>query len=169
VLTRGKAAIAAAGLVATGGLVVGAQASGQPTGGVVHVYEYDPPTNVPGRIILTGAIFDHGLDRAGVAGPNHTYNKLVLTKGSFEVNVGKIKIHQHLDTTSCTLVVQGSGPAPIVTGSGTGAYQGITGTSHASTGFVGVFAKKPNGSCNMNAPVETGFGSVSAVGRFSLG
>ena len=63
-LTRGKAAIAAAGLVATGGLVAGAQASGQPPGGVVHVYEYDPPTNVPGRIILTGAIFDHGLDRA---------------------------------------------------------------------------------------------------------
>ena len=30
VLTRGKAAIAAAGLVATGGLVLGAQASGQP-------------------------------------------------------------------------------------------------------------------------------------------
>ena len=107
---------------------MGAQASGQPTGGVVHVYEYDPPTNVPGRIILTGAISDHGVDRAGAAGPNHTYNKLVLTKGSFEINVGKIKIHQHLDTTSCTLVVQGSGPAPIVKGSGTGAYRGITGT-----------------------------------------
>jgi hypothetical protein len=168
VLTRGKAAIAAAGLVATGGLVVGAQASGQPTGGVVHVYEYDPPTSVPGRIVLTGAIFDHGLDRGG-QGPSHTYNQLVLTKGSFEVDVGKIKIHQHLDTTSCTLVVQGSGPAPIVKGSGTGAYQGITGTSRANTGFVGVFAKKPNGSCNMNAPVKTGFGWVSAVGRFSLG
>jgi archaellin len=169
VLTRGKAAIAAAVLLATGGLAVGAQASGQLTGGVVHVYEYDPPTTVPGRIILTGAISDHGLDRAGAAGPNHTYNKLVLTKGSFELNMGKIKIHQHLDTTSCTLVVQGSGPAPIVKGSGTGAYQGITGTIRANTGFVGVFAKKPDGSCNMNAPVETGFGSVTAVGRLSLG
>ena len=168
-LTRGKAAVAAAGLVATGGLVLGAQASGQPTGGVVHVYEYDPPTNAPGRIFLTGAIFDHGLDRAGVAGPNHTYNKLVLTKGSFEVNVAKIKVHQHLDTASCTLLVQGSGPVPIVKGSGTGAYQGITGTSRASTGFVGVFPKKPNGSCNTNAPPKTGYGWVTAVGRFQLG
>jgi hypothetical protein len=168
VLTRGKVAIAAAGLVATGGLFVGAQASGQPTGGVVHVYEYDAPTNVPGRIVLTGAISDHGLDLAGVAGPNHTYNKLVLTKGSFEVNTGKIKVHQHLDATSCTLVVRGSGPTPIVKGSGTGAYQGITGTSQSKTGFVGVFPKKPNGSCNTSAPVESGFGWVFAVGRFSL-
>jgi hypothetical protein len=56
-----------------------------------------------------------------------------------------------------------------VKGSGTGAYQGITGTIRANTGFVGVFAKKPDGSCNMNAPVETGFGSVTAVGRLSLG
>jgi hypothetical protein len=168
VLTRGKVAIAAAGLVMTGGLVVGAQASSLPAGGVVQAYEYDPPTAVPGRIILTGAIFDHGLDRAGFAGPNHTYNKLVLTKGSFEVNVGKIKVHQHLDTKSCTLVVQGSGPTPIVKGSGTGAYQGITGTFRTKTGFVGVFSKKPNGSCDTMSPAETGFGSVTAVGRFSL-
>jgi len=160
--------MAAAGLVATGGLVVGAQASGQPTGGVVHLYEYAPPTAVPGRIILTGGIFDHGVDRAG-AGPNHTYHKLVLTKGSFELDVGKIKVHQHLDTGSCTLLVQGSGPAPIVKGSGTGAYQGITGTSRAKTGFTGVFPKKPNGSCNLTVPAETGFGWMTAVGRFSLG
>jgi hypothetical protein len=147
---------------------MGAQASGQPAGGVVHVYEYDPPTAVPGRIILTGAIFDHGVDRAGFAGPHHNYNKLVLTKGSFEVNTGKIKAHQHLDTKSCTLVVQGSGPVPIVKGSGTGAYQGITGTFRTKTSFVGVFPKKPNGSCNTNAPAETGFGSVTAVGRSSV-
>jgi hypothetical protein len=167
-LTRGKVAIAAAGLVATGGLFVGAQAGAKPTGGVVHVYEYDAPTNVPGRIVLTGAISDHGLDRAGVAGPNHTYNRLELTKGSFEVNAGKIKVHQHLDARSCTLVVRGSGPAPIVKGSGTGAYRGITGTSRAKTGFVGVFPKKPNESCNTNARVKSGFGWVFAVGRFSL-
>jgi hypothetical protein len=167
-LTRGKVALAAASLVATGGLVMGAQASGQSVGGVVHVYEYDPPTAVPGRIILTGAIFDHGLDRAGFAGPNHTYNKLDLTKGSFEVNTGKIKVHQHLDTNSCTLVVQGSGLVPIVKGSGTGAYQGITGTFRTKTGFVGVFPKKPDGSCNMSAPAETGFGTVTGVGRSSV-
>jgi hypothetical protein len=74
VLTRGKAAIAAAGLVATGGLAIGAQASGQPTGGVVHLYEYDPPTAVPGRIILTGAIFDHGLDHAGRTTPTTNWH-----------------------------------------------------------------------------------------------
>jgi hypothetical protein len=159
--------MAAAGLVATGGLVAGAQASGQPAGGVVHINEYDPPTAHPGTVILTGAIFDHGSDLAG-SGPNHTYNKLVLTKGSFEVNVGKIKVHQHLDTASCTLVVRGAGSAPIVKGSGTGVYQGITGTSRAKTGFTGVFPKKPNGSCNTNVPPKTGFGWVTAVGQFSF-
>ena len=173
-LKRGRASIAAAGLaaigglLATGGLVAGAQAKGPSAGGLVHVYEYDPPTNVPGTIILTGAIADHGQDRAGVAGPHHTYNKLVLTKGSFEVNVGKIKIHQHLDKTSCTLVVHGSGPVPVVKGSGTGAYQGITGTSRAKDGFIGVFPRKPNGSCNMNASPVAGWGWANAVGRFSV-
>jgi hypothetical protein len=146
---------------------MGAPASGKPAGGVVHLYEYAPPTTVPGRIILTGAIFDHGLDRGG-AGPNHTYHQLALTKGSFELDTGKIKIHQHLDTKSCTLVVLGSGPAPIVKGSGTGAYHGITGTFRAKTGFTGVFPKKSNGSCNMSVPAETGFGWMSAVGRYSV-
>jgi hypothetical protein len=167
VLMRAKVAMAAAGLVATGALVAGAQASGQPAG-VVHLYEYAPPTAVPGRVILTGAIFDHGLDQGG-AGPDHTYHKLVLTKGSFELDVGKIKVHQQLDKRSCTLVVLGSGPAPIVKGSGTGAYQGITGTSRAKTGFTGVFPKKANGTCNTSVPAETGFGWMSAVARFSLG
>jgi hypothetical protein len=166
--TRGKVAVAAAGLVAAGGLAAGAQASGQSKGGVVHLYEYAPPTAVPGKVIMTGAIFDHGSDHGG-AGPNHTYHQLVLGKGSFELNEGKIKIHQHLDTKSCTLVVLGSGPAPVVKGSGTGAYQGITGTTKAKTGFTGVFPKKPNGSCNMSVPVQTGFGWFSAVGRLSLG
>ena len=167
-MTRGKVAIAAASLIATGGLVGGAQAGAQPTRGVVHVHEYDPPTNHPGTIFLTGAISDHGLDRGGVAGPNHTYNKLVLTKGTFEVNVGKLKIHQHLDTKSCTLVVRGSGQVPVVKGTGTGAYKGITGTSRWKTGFVGVFPKKSNGRCNMNTQPKTGFGWASAVGRFSV-
>jgi hypothetical protein len=168
VLTRGKVAIAAVSLIATGGLVAGAQAGARPTGGVVHVHEYDPPTNHPGTIFLTGAISDHGLDLAGAAGPHHTYNKLMLTKGSFEVNVGKIKSHQHLDNESCTLLVQGSGRVPIVKGSGTGAYRGITGTTHAKTGFVGAFPKKPNGRCNTDAPPKSGFGWASAVGRISL-
>ena len=147
---------------------MGAQASAQPAGGVVHVSEYDPATPDPGTVILTGAIFDHGVDQAGFAGPNHSYNKLALTKGSFQVNVGKLKIHQHLDTKSCTLVVRGSGQVPIVKGSGTGAYRGITGTFHSETSFQGVFPKKANGSCNMSAPAKPGFGTVNAVGRASL-
>ena len=167
-LTRGKVAIAAASLLATGGLVGAAQASAQSTGGVFQVHEYDPPTDHPGTIFLTGAISDHGLDLARFAGPHHTYNKLMLTKGSFEVNVGKVKSHQHLDKRSCTLLVQGSGRVPIVKGSGTGAYRGITGTTRAKTGFVGAFPKKPNGSCNTNFPPKARFGWVSAVGRVSL-
>ena len=58
-------------------------AGAQPAGGVVHVSEYDPATPDPGTVILTGAIFDHGVDQAGFAGPNHSYNKLALTKGCF--------------------------------------------------------------------------------------
>ena len=166
-LTRGKVAIAAASLVATGGLFA-AQAGAQPTGGAFQLHEYDPPTDSRARCLLTGAISDHGVDRAGFTGPNHSYNKLVFTKGSFEVNAGKVKVHQHLDPRSCTLLVQGSGPVSIVKGSGTGAYRGITGTSRAKTGFVGAFPKKSNGSCNTNTRPKPGFGWSSAVGHFSL-
>jgi hypothetical protein len=132
------------------------------------LHEYDPPTIAPGTVFLAGAISDHGVDRAGFAGPNHSYNKLVLTKGSFEVNVGKVKVRQHLDARSCTLLVQGSGPVSIVKGSGTGAYRGITGTSRAKTGFVGAFPQKSDGSCNTSARPKAGFGWTSAVGHFSL-
>jgi hypothetical protein len=64
---------------------------GQPAGGVVHVYESDPSlTSSVGNIILTGAISDHGKDHQGVAGKHHTINKIVLSKGSFEVDVAKL-------------------------------------------------------------------------------
>jgi hypothetical protein len=76
-----------------------AVAGGKSVGGVVHVYEVDPSLTSPvGNIILTGAIADHGKDHEGVAG-NGRFNKLVLTKGTFEVNVSKLHTASRGTTT----------------------------------------------------------------------
>lgn len=169
---RITAALAAVGVVATGALLVGepAVSVGQPTGGVIRVYESDPSlTSSVGDIILTGAISDHGKDHEGVAGKNHTINKLVLSNGTFEVNVGKLHPPTRLDSASCTFSSSGTATVPIVKGSGTGAYRGLTGTTKATLTVIGVLAKTKSGTCNQKAAPIAGFAWVKASGRVSFG
>jgi hypothetical protein len=156
-------------LGAVPGLLVGgsAVAGGKPAGGVVHVYEDDSSltTNL-GNIILTGAINDHGKDRQGVAGKG-TINKLVLTKGTFEVDTSKLTLNPPLDAKACTLAGSSTGPVSIVAGSGTGAYRGVRGTVTTTVTIVGVLPKK-NGKCNTNAAPVAGFSWVKGSGRVSF-
>ena len=77
------ALISVAVLAVSGGL---ASADGPSTGSNVHFYEADTARDGNlGTVILTGAITDHGTDHQGVA-DGGIYNKLVLSKGSFEIN-----------------------------------------------------------------------------------
>ena len=92
-MRRGKAklltALGAVGLsviAVSGGL---AWANGASNGGEVHFYEADTALSGNfGTVVLTGAVTDHGIDHQGVAGGG-VINKLVLSKGSFEINVGE--------------------------------------------------------------------------------
>jgi hypothetical protein len=169
--TRVAETVAAVCVVATGALLVGEPAAGvgKPAGGVIHVFESDPSLTSPvGNIILTGAISDHGKDHAGVAGKNHTINKLILSKGSFEVDVAKLNPPTRLDTKSCTFSSSGTAAVPIVTGSGTGAYRGLTGTTKATLTLIGVLPKTKSGTCNQKAAPLAGFAWVKASGRVSF-
>jgi hypothetical protein len=148
-----------------------AAAAGKPTGGVVHFYEVVPSlSSSAANDVLTGAITDHGKDHEGVAG-NGEINKLVLSKGSFEVSTAKLVSQPppRVDTNTCSFTGVITAPVPIVRGTGRGAYAGISGTIKATITEVGILPKLKSGKCNQSqsaAPVSgiswaTGSGKVS--------
>ena len=117
------AVVSAAVLAVSSGL---ASASGTATGRSVRAYEAD--TNLAGSrgtVVLAGAITDSGIDHQG-AGPNGS-NQLVLSKGSFAVDVSEVGNelgNLPVDQTTCSSDGTVTGPITIVPGTGTGAYQG---------------------------------------------
>jgi hypothetical protein len=160
------ALLSAAVLAVSGGL---ASAHGSSTGGEVHLYEADTALdgNV-GTVILTGAITDHGTDHQGVAAGG-TYNRLVLSKGSFEINVGPIGNLLNFPVNPATCSADGSAkaPIPIVAGSGTGAYQGIRGAIETTVTFAWILPRLANGQCNTNATRYPGIGIANGAGTVS--
>jgi len=161
------ALISAAALAVSAGL---ASADGPSTAGEVHVYEAD--TALAGNLgtdILTGAITDHGIDHQGVA-DGGIYNRLVLSKGSFEINTVNLPPNfPPLNSSTCssdgttTVPI----PVPIVDGTGTGAYHGIRGTFRITVTFASILPRLANGQCNTNATrypgieISRGAGTVS--------
>jgi hypothetical protein len=91
------------------------------------------------RAILTGAVGDYGpgvtVYPDGVVDPDHSSDlKLNLSRGSFLVSIAKIDsqfghavVRWPYDRTTCSIHGTVTGTAPIVAGSGTGAYRGIAG------------------------------------------
>jgi hypothetical protein len=159
------ALIGAAALAVSGGL---ASADGSSTGGEVHVYEAD--TALDGNLgtdILTGAITDHGTDHQGVA-DGGIYNRLVLSKGSFEISTVNLQANfPPLNPTTCSSDGTETVAVPIVDGTGTGAYQGISGTFQIRVTFASILPRLANGQCNTNATqypgieISRGAGTVS--------
>lgn len=160
------AAVLAIGAVLTVDIASG-QAAGN--GGTFHVWETDNLVTGATSIIFTGAVNDYGVDHIGVAGKHHQINKIVLQNGSFEVNTAKLNVKDHLVLGSCTIVGKGSGPVPLVPGSGTGAYANVTGTSRATLEEVVVLPKTAAGGCDTsaNATPLAGFAWVTATGHVS--
>lgn len=158
--------ISAAVVAVSGGL---ASADGSSTGREVHVYEADTAlAGSLGTVILTGAITDHGRDHQGVADGGN-YNKFVLSKGSFEINVGPIGNLLNFSVNPVTCSADGSATAPIaiVPGTGTGAYQGISGTIQTTVTFAWILPRLANGQCNTNATRYPGIGLANGAGTVS--
>jgi hypothetical protein len=159
------AVASAAVLAVSGGL---ASADGPSTGGEVHLYEAD--TALDGNLgtdILTGAITDHGTDHQGVAGGGN-YNKLVLSRGSFEINTVNLPpTFPPLNPTTCSSDGTTTVPVPIVDGSGTGAYHGISGTFQITVTFASILPRLANGQCNTTATRYPGIEISRGAGRVS--
>jgi hypothetical protein len=146
------AAASAALLAVSGGLASAAGTTSTPQGGEVHFYEADTAlAGNLGTVILTGAITDHGKDHQGVDGP--AINRVVLSKGSFEVNLGDLGNQLQFPTDPNTCASDGSATAqvPIIYGSGTGAYKRISGTIEVTATTASIVPRLDNGQCNTSA------------------
>jgi len=175
---------ALAGAVLTSGGTMAASAS-TVTNGPVHVFVYGDSSGVGATAVLTGAIGDSGtaesIDANGTPDPsNNTEELLDLVQGSFKFSVVRLdkKIQSafstfKLNTRTCSGNLSATASVPIVAGSGTGAYTGITGgfVLTFSLAFVGpkYGSGKHQGQCNnsnSSSPVAealmvTGSGTVS--------
>jgi hypothetical protein len=164
-------AVTAAGAVAALGLSAGlAQAKAAPkAGGVVHIYEASTSTGNTGHDVFIGAISDYGTDTQGTG--NSTSDKVVLKKGTFELNLAKLQAKIHpvaQDAADCSLVLGGS--APITLSHGTGAYKGISGSITVSFTDAVVFKLTKAGKCSPSptAPELSSVSSVAGSGKVSF-
>jgi hypothetical protein len=109
-----------------------------PDHGNVNFTDYSDNDGTKAKVVLTGAVGDYGdavsLTSNGDAHGQRTDIDLNLTQGKFRINIADIDkklvdafTHFPSNTTTCSGLVTASGTAPIEAGSGTGAYQGISG------------------------------------------
>jgi hypothetical protein len=154
---------ALAGALVTSGGTIAASAS-TVTNGAVHVSVYGDSSGVASTIVLTGAIGDNGsadsIDANGTPdASNNTEVLLALVQGSFRVSVvgldkkiGNAFSAFQLNHRTCSGYLSATASVPIVAGSGTGEYTGITGgfVLTFSLAFVGpkYGSGKHEGQCN---------------------
>lgn len=125
---------ARAGVLAARGTVM-APASG----GHVFFTSYQNDDLPGATVVLTGAIGDFGAGVSvlpnGTIDPEHSSQfKLALTQGSFRIVIGPLHVkllnaldHASYNLKTCSGHVAVTGAAPVVAGSGTGAYKRIRG------------------------------------------
>lgn len=131
-----------------------------PKGGTVNVADYGDGSGAGGTVVLTGAIGDFGssvsIDANGTVDPqNNTEVILALTQGSFRISVVSLdkKINAAFNkfqpsSTTCSGQLSVPGTTPIVAGSGTGAYEGISGSFNLTLTFAEIGPKLKSGKCN---------------------
>jgi hypothetical protein len=153
----------------------GASGAGTPMGGQVRIFVL--PGNVQGKgtIVVAGAVGDYGKTTR----EKHGIGKVVLHKGTFEVNLAAIsKKLNHAkptvaNTTTCSFVFGATAPAKLFNGTGT--YKGISGTVTLTETFAGYgpFYKTGahKGKCNTsnNSIPIAQWASVTGVGNVKFG
>jgi len=175
---------ALAGALLTSGNIMTASAS-TVTNGTVHVFDYGDGSGVGSTVVLTGAIGDNGsadsIDANGTSdAQNNTEVLLALVQGTFKISV--VGLDKKIESAfnrfqpnhgTCSGNVSVTGSSPIVAGSGTGAYAGITGGFTLKLTIALIGPKYASGKhvvqCNNSYNAEpvaqmqlvTGFGIVS--------
>lgn len=131
-------------------------------GGTVHIIDYIDNDAAVTTAVLTGAVGDLGegvsVNPDGTLSTGHTELNLVLSQGSFRLNIADLEKKfltaagsvpfQH-GPRSCSGFITANGAAPIIAGSGTGAYRGIGGTFQMSMTAGEVDAPTTDNRCNL--------------------
>jgi hypothetical protein len=123
-------------------------------------------------LVITGAIADFGQAmrvRTDAASPTE-YDQidLQLTHGAFRLNIVDLEttLGQKFkrfptDATTCSGIVTATAPTPIVSGSGTGAYKGISGSLVMTVNVNEVDASPQCGGLLAQSVFTTATGTVS--------
>ncbi len=110
------------------------------SGGHVFFTSYQNDDLPGATVVLSGAIGDFGeavtVLPNGTVDPEHSSQfNLALTQGSFRIVIGPLHVellnalsHAPYNLRTCSGHVAVTGAAPVVAGSGTGAYKGISGS-----------------------------------------
>ena len=135
-------------------------------------------TKTPGKILITGAIADHGTVISTNAAKKPTakgaYKLLRLKNGTILVDgtqLGKALTAGQpstLNASNCSAIFGAT--APVTLSSGTGAYVGISGTVTITATFAFIGPKTKSGTCTMKTsaqPVGT-YSSITGSGTVSF-
>ena len=122
-------------------------------GGTVYLADYTDNDGPKSTVILTGAIGDFGeavsVHPNGTVDPDHSSElSLALRDGSFRVSIADLDKkfvsamrHFPSNASTCSGTVTVAAAAPIVAGSGTGSYRGISGNFNLTIKLAEVDAK----------------------------
>jgi hypothetical protein len=145
-----QAAVTSNGVVKTGGAVNDSRA--------VHLIAYSINSDGPWfRAILTGAVGDYGpavtVHPDGKIDPEHTSEmELRLRHGDFRLSIAVldrkiVRAYQHWPSNArtCSGTIVLTAALPVVAGSGTGSYRGITGRFQVTATISEVDAKPCDG------------------------
>ncbi len=149
-----------------------ASATRTSNGGAVTLFQVDTTlSGNTGQVVMTGALAGYGTDTEGT-GEGGNINVFTFGDGGFSVDITNFGISgNHLDVKpncSFTNVVYGVN-LPVVAGSGTGIYAGISGSFDATATYAGVIPPLSHGKgCDLSQLDSTptidwitGNGSVS--------
>lgn len=146
---------------------------GPKSAGNVGFTDYTDNDGPESTVILTGAIGDFGkavsVNPDGSPNPDHSSElSLQLRQGSFRVSVAAVEKQfvQVMETfpadrKTCSGTEQVSGAVPVVAGSGTGAYKGISGSFDVSVSLAEVDQLNGCGGLLKQLLVITGSGTVT--------
>lgn len=142
--------------------------------GDVHLTEYSSNDGPRSSAILTGAIGDLGqaisVHPDGTINPNHdSQSELTLSHGTFRISIKDLDTklvaafaRLQPDPRTCSGHVSVTALAPIVPGSGTGSYSGISGAITLSATVDEVFQTCSTSAAYLaQAVVVTGIGTVA--------
>ncbi len=176
VLAGALAATGCAGSAATAGAAATSATVSAAAKDNAHLMVYSINSDGPDfRAIVTGAIGDYGpavtVFPNGKVDPSHTHDlELKLTHGTFKLSITEldkkfvaVTTHEPIYPRTCSDYMTASATMPVVPGSGTGAYRGISGSFQATITADEVEKKpcQPVGAIQYQALVLRGPGRVS--------